>query len=910
MSVRARSSDNLIASTGLRLDPDCQTKHTMPRQTKPITTADDDKLDGFAQQVEQALEHFAEPEWLGANSVLAAPFLVGLATDSHAQGETPGERGGALQGILAQASAQLDVELADFIADLYFQRNRHFTNVARALKHSMSERTFYRRRNQAIKALADALYSLLLPPLRSEKPSLQRMAGRDALLQSVLAALTARKNVCLSGQSGIGKTVLGAHVAEWWPHAVFWFTVRVGLTDRLSSFLFAFAHYLRSRGATHTWRQLIADGGKVQSDHVLGLLRYDLEGFQAMPLLVCVDDIDALTPDRSDHSQLLHLLDELRRHVRLLLIGQRVVLETEIHYVLGGFDARELDEWLVQNQMDDLTQEERKELYSQTYGHPTRLTLLAALRVYGEDLSGIPSLAYASRSLEALTARIWRRLESAEQQVLTELAIFNAPMPRQHWRVQDGVIAQLIERRLVVTNNQDEIECDRHIRVLLYEQIAPELRRVLNARAAAALEAYGEFLRAMHHYIEAHQPAQAVWLWFSRRTQLIAHGQGPAALTMLDQIAVSDLPAAQDQAALNLARAELLQLVGRPDGVAQALGGLHLGRSGTTAAYAQQLLADALEKQGDIEHALASYRLALETLVGSIPLRQVALHQKISYLHLARLPDLAAAQRESLQALFHAETFAANVAEMKGELAAARARYTTALGIANQIGDDPGLLAIGYSHMGKLLLKTGELDDAVTMIEHALTLSAQRGDMVGPLYDRINLSYALTVQHRYDDALAIAVNGLAVAERMRHAYLIAGLAAAAGDAACRHQMLDDAEYYATRSLLQEEEFFRAWALTVLGTVQTARSQHSEAAKTLLAAAEIANAQEDPYGEAYALHALGSAYWRTGDQSAAVQAFGRAYHLYRVSDFALEADRLRSYLESLGLDTPSDATVGS
>jgi tetratricopeptide (TPR) repeat protein len=341
-----------------------------------------------------------------------------------------------------------------------------------------------------------------------------------------------------------------------------------------------------------------------------------------------------------------------------------------------------------------------------------------------------------------------------------------------------------------------------------------------------------------------------------------------------------------------------LKLSGRPEAVGDALKGLHLGRSGPTAAYAQQLLADALEKQGDIERSLATYRSALETLMGSTPLRQVVIYQKLSYLHVTRLPDLAAAQREAMQALFHAETFAANVDELRGDLASARLRYAHALEIAEEAENNTELLAIGYSHMGKLLLKIGDLDAAVVMIQQALTLSEQRGDVLWPLYDRINLSYALTMQGSHTDALTMATDGLVVAERMRHGYLIAGLSAAAADAACHQQDMETAELFATRSLLQEEEFFRPWALTVLGLAYAGRNRNDQALTTLATAVEAAKLQEDVYGEAYALEALGKVYWQSNQKSKGQARLDQAYQLYHEHGFSFEAKRLHDEITAL------------
>lgn len=140
----------------------------------------------------------------------------------------------------------------------------------------------------------------------------------------------------------------------------------------------------------------------------------------------------------------------------------------------------------------------------------------------------------------------------------------------------------------------------------------------------------------------------------------------------------------------------------------------------------------------------------------------------------------------------------------------------------------------------------------------------------------------------------------ALAEAMQHRYLLAGLLAAAGDAACRLGDLAEAEHHATRSLLQEEEFFRAWALTVLGMVQTAQKHYPLALRTLRSAVEMAAEQEDAYGEAYALHALGMALWAWGQVEPASAALRRTLAAYQSGGMAAEAKRLAEDMARLGV----------
>lgn len=108
-----------------------------------------------------------------------------------------------------------------------------------------------------------------------------------------------------------------------------------------------------------------------------------------------------------------------------------------------------------------------------------------------------------------------------------------------------------------------------------------------------------------------------------------------------------------------------------------------------------------------------------------------------------------------------------------------------------------------------------------------------------------------------------------------------------------------AERLARQSLFQEEEFFRPWALTVLGVAQAGRGAAAAALATLQMAVEAAQLQEDLYGEAYALEALGKVCWQ-GEQAAARRWLTQAHRLYSENGFAFEAQRLRTEMTELGL----------
>ena len=105
----------------------------MPRKRKPVLPIRDTELDPFARQVEQALEHFAQIEWLGSHSPLAAPYFLGQMLAHTTAGESVQQRGIALQNILLQAAEQLDSELQELLRIVYLKPNPYLDNVGLAM---------------------------------------------------------------------------------------------------------------------------------------------------------------------------------------------------------------------------------------------------------------------------------------------------------------------------------------------------------------------------------------------------------------------------------------------------------------------------------------------------------------------------------------------------------------------------------------------------------------------------------------------------------------------------------------------------------------------------------------------------------------------------------------------------------
>jgi tetratricopeptide (TPR) repeat protein len=887
----------------------------MPRKRKPALPIRDTELDPFARQVEQALENVAQPAWLGNHSPLAAPYFLGQTLAHTAAGENAQERGKALQAVLRQAADQIDGELQEVLRVVYFQRNPYLDNVGVAMALHMAERTFYRMRIKAIQTLAHTLNQTLMPPLRPEMPIQSVMIGRVTAFNAAFAALQAGQSCYLSGPGGIGKTTLGAAILRHWlattsaeqtdpqnlqTKHVFWYTLRSSFNDQVSSLLFALGYFLRNLGAGYTWRQLVADHGVTDPERVLGLLRYDINSLAPLQLLLCIDEIDALQEEASEHVQILHLVEELRSLCPILLLGQRVIITTDKHLHLTGIDQDELSKLLAHAHVPPLAADLQQQLLTYTRGNPALLLLFAALVRDGDDAASALQTLEKTPSIEGLFNRLWRRLGEDERQVLRQLAVFRNSAPYDAWQAQAPILEQLRQRELLQFDGYGGVQVLPHLQRLTYERIPAEQRPLLHLQAADIRETRSEYVAAMYHAIEGRQPARALWLWFVHRNQEIEHGRGAMALTLLNRISPADLLDERDRTALRTARAELLQSAGKPEEAEQELNHIVTPAKGVLRAYTRRLQGHAQEMQGRVEQALERYRESLESLLGAPQMHEVVVRNQLSFLHLYRQHNVEQARREALLARAKAEARLGDVEAMAGNYDRAQALYRSALAATEQAGNDLVALSRIYSFLGVLHIKQGNLDEALVAIEKAMDCDQKLGDQVAPLYDILNLAEVHKLAGRYETAYQEARRGLEQAEQLKHSYLIAGLAAGVSEACYELQMWDEAEQYATYSLSQEEEFFRASALVILGLIRQKQGNYTEGVNLLTAAIANANQLDDRYTEAYAWRSLAYIHRREGRWNEARAAYENALQLYSALHLTKELDQVQKQLQTLDI----------
>lgn len=852
--------------------------------------------DAFLDALEQALEHDADPSWLGAHSPLAAPYFLG-ADGIASNSQSPGL---ALKHALRSAAATLTAEQRALLDTSFFKRDwsRNINGVAMTL--NMSRAAYYRHRAAAIRDLADALSRHVMPSLRLETPPQPGpLVGRAAVLAELLDAARARHSIALLGTSGAGKSALGgALCAHYGLARSFWYTVRPGLNDQFASLAFALAFFLRKLGADSAWRQLVADAGKFDASRALTLIRHDLAALSAEPPLLCIDEAHLLQPELDAHAQLLHLLQDAGSLAPVVLIGQHLPQETQRVFALPLLDQAHSAALLTQAGLSGLTDSLLNRLHAITRGNPALLRLIAA---FGRGKDGVEALlamlrapegAAGSVSSEAVLDRLWARLPADERRVLAMLSVYADDAPEDMFRADAAPLDALLRTGLTERSTDGGLSMPAAIRAYVLRRVEPDERHVLHTAAADALAARGHYTQAAHHWVAAHQPARGIWLWFEHRERETELGHAASALAAFANVAYADLPDDDARRALALIRAEALRAQGKPDHADAALNGATWPSDHPATPHARRLRGWLREMAGQLDAALREFEAGQTAFVENSRREGARLFMAQGYVHF-RARDMTQAARAALQARIEAEDFQAMTALEAADYAAARAHATSALALAQQLQQPaPGLEAKLHERLGRLAWQSGDPAQAVEHLQRAKALLQGAGDRVGVAYVDLNLSAAHIVARDHAAALACCNDGLEIALALNHAYLLAMLSINAAEAAYYLGALDDAERHALRSLQQEEDAAQPYAFTALGMVAMGRQAWPQAVAQLDIAIDAARNIDDPYAEACAQRWLAQVRQALGQPAEAGAAFARALELFEDMGLASEAESTR------------------
>jgi tetratricopeptide (TPR) repeat protein len=860
----------------------------------PVTSA-------FVRTIEEALDHFADPSWMGAHSPLAAPFFLGDRLVAASANASPAgmadpnnaaQRGNVLREVLRTAAQALPAEAQKLLSASFFERNWNQNINGVTMKLDMSRAAYYRHRAAALQQLANAVTSLIQPALHLELPPIgpRPLVNRVRELSECISALQANESVAILGNSGTGKTTLGAAVVSnlQSTQPVFWFTLRPPFNDHLNTLAFALAHFLFKQGAGLCWQQLVADRGGTPAAQISTLLQHDLGRVRPAPLL-CVDEVDVLHHERTEHAQLIQLLESLQSAAPTLWMGQRLVLGAQRIHELGGFDEIEATLLLERAGLTDLNSAALKQLLAATHGNPALLSIFVSVcqlgQRAGEPMATLLRQLAATPGVDWLMSRLWQRLSEAERSVLSAVSVYQQPAPRDVFADDEAVLAGLIARDVLRADNDlaaggaGSIYALPTVCSFVLASIAPDVKRSLHLQAAQALEARALFTAAAHHYIQAGETEMAVWLWFQQREGEIQSGQAAAACAIFANVDAAQLADDDDRRALALLRAEWAKLIGDSAAGLHDLQHARWPISHAATPYAQRLRGNLHEMRGQLDQALQSFREGLRVFDAEHARESIRLRTALGYVHF-RERDMDAANAAALLAHIEALEFRGTMLMHSNALQAAKVLLDEAMQLAeNSPRVSKRMVANLHERLGALAWQLGQLDEAIERLSTAAALNTQIGDTARIPYQRMNLAAAHQAKGDFAEALAQAEQGLATAQTLQHAYLVAGLSANAAEACIHLNRLDDAERHAIHSLQQEEEAVQPYALTALGMVQRGRGDGASAAATLREAVAYAQRIRDQFAEASAWRELGVTLNLFANPAEAQSAFEKALALY-------------------------------
>lgn len=863
--------------------------------------------DQFNITLRRALEHFSDVDWLAANSPLATPYFLGhYLTD-----ET--DRGAALQAVLRQAltalwpghlpssrsalesaveqARQLHGNKGDQYAYLllevrYFRQyfgTETYPATASDIPHYLAVSTtrFFVHLEEAIRRLGEILLRQLRPTLRLEQPRLQTtVIGRSTLKAHAIEALSQRQSVSLSGTGGIGKTTLGTAIADDWLTPVFWYTFRPNLNDNLYSLLFALSHFIQQHTPSLLWLQLLADTKRTTDrTHLLGLLRGDLANLRALTVpLLCFDEVDLLhtsesTPRAETHAELLELIEALNGELPLLLIGQRLYIDTDQHFALTPFDVAHTRQ-LLEGAGVRVSAELTDQIHTYTQGIPRLITLVIALIESGDQAADLVAL-HKRGAARPLFHRLWRRLDRKEQELLAALCVFRSAVPADAWTEHQAAITSLAKRQVLRRDGAGALTLLPFVRALVYEELHPEQRETLHDQAARLRAVRGDYTAAAYHFWQADLPVAAIAVWYPHRRLEIQRGQQRAALEIFGQLSTTRLKG-NDKKQLKLIQNELYMLTGQAERIIA-------GMAHYTWEMDDQLSATAFYQWGEAERTLGQFEEAEERYGRSL---QVLAGQVNAMMENAFGRMQAQVSRAALQAArTEAERAHFMLLKLKGYLEfsavnypAAQAHFLEALALAESLNlveegaDMHQLLSVTFGRLGAVAAAQTHADQAIQRYQqlgNRLMVESVRAEVAG-VYLNVG---------DYAKVIAPSEQALQFFEQIKHSPRIASLCNNLAEAYLETGNLLKAKSYAHRVLRLEEQRSLPYALYTLGLVHQREGNPEHALTSFQEGIRLAQQNADRFIEAHLQKVLGQLHLAQGDQTAAKTATERSGELF-------------------------------
>lgn len=788
---------------------------------------------------------------------------------------------------------------------------------------ALSRATYFRYLERAILQLREVLLETLGPAMRLEAPAAKPLIQREAVQARSFAALREGQLVALIGGSGLGKSSLGAALAQQWrsrvggaSDTVFWYTFRRNLTDQLSALLFALAYFLKQQGEGDVWAQIALHPDGLPPAHALALIRESLHQLHTRPVLLCFDEVDVLLPqdlqDPAAHAQLRAFLEDLAQAPRngsaILLIGQRLLIAPEPAHLfeLNPFDRSALDAWLGQQTLT-LAVAQREHLLAFTRGNPLLIQLFLALQQREPRVTDVLPHMVTPASLDWLLARIRRHLAPTECELLDALSVYEGDAPGAAFRKAHKPLQALAALNLVTISepniNGAVIHLHPALRELLHRQLPHEQRLIYHLQAATVLEQLGAFTEAAHHYVQAARPDMAVWLWHTQRDLEIKQGNAGVALALFQQVSAASLPKAEDRRVHALLLAHLCRLAGLANEGLQALDGANVmwPTSAPSTARMHELRGDLLTLQGQVDAAVNAFRAGLDVLESqpqpALLAQTAGLHIDLSRRHFHYQRDLAQARIEALRAQHDVAILQGELADAAGDYAEARRQFSMAIEVAEALNES-ARLAKSHEALGILELHHEHVDEAKAHIELAADQHRAYGNLVCAIgVANNNLAAMYVLARQYAHAIAPAERALTFAQQQRQPFLAALAEANLAEAYANLGDADRAERYIESGLRAEEVAARPYLLYVLGHVHRLRGQYRQAERVGREAIHSAEENEDLWALGPAWRTLGDTYAHWHKPTQAHEAWREALGIYQRLGVAQEVAFIAEFLST-------------
>lgn len=879
----------------------------------------------FATAVADALKHYNDPLWLGQYSPLATPYFLGTLLQQEQQPESNLGRGHGLQHAIDKAAASIwpgelpqskqgllnlvEKERAEelygprylfLLLDLRYLR-RYFLpssapNTVGAMYDllNVSETRFFAHLQKARSKLAEALLRITRPSLRLERPVQPLLIGRDRLLRQCSAALMNRRSVTLSGLAGIGKTSLGAFVAQQWPSgAAFWHTFRPGLNDDLAGVIFGLAHFLHQCGCSSLWLQLMANESILDNlEQLIGFLREDLECAAELPVLLCFDEVDLLhtsstQPRHGVHKQILELLESLRTLAPLLLIGQRGMIDTDAHFELQPLTLADTQEFL--RQADMKSPDSVEHIHRQTGGNPRFLEIYVALR---KSIGAHEELVLGrSPSIKPLFGRLWKRLDEDEKRLLAALSIFRSMAPIDAWDKHAG-FQRLQKRSLLKIDARGGVALLPIFKEIIYGELPLQQRQQIHHEGAHVRAQRGQYTEAAYHLWQAEQFESAVDLWYDNQVIEIEQGKAGAAYAIFNESNAPKLPEPVARR-LRVIQDRLSLMHGDAASVLEGIDSYtwHLDERITAEAMEQWGRAHII--RGDSDGALSDFENAISVL-GELSTQIVLLHRKRGQLHIEQATmDLA--ERETRLAQFEIEWLRALIELLQGRFLQAQDHLRSARQIAEAVSDAKRV-AKSEQFLAMAAGNYGDYARARQYAQAAMSYFERTGDRLSLENLRAEVAGQYLNEGRFAEAIEPLETSLRFFENIKHDLRISHISSDLAEAYFETGELEYAENYALRAIQSENPRVQPYACYTLGQVRYMQNRAADAEHIFQTGLQAAQQSRDDFIAAYLHRAYGRVLCQEDRREDGFEELSRALDIFTQIQMKPEAEKTTRLIE--------------